>query len=391
MRNKVKLNKILNYRHSFVLVTLLLSVFLAPHSYPGSNFNLQLAVIVLIGVISWIFIFTLDKDKIAVLKNIPLISLLLVSLSLIIFSNNSLNNFGSYIYPIGSITILSFIGLSVFVSSVPRLSLIKYIFLSSLILALVCLVYSIFHSHNPLYPERLSGIVFQPDILAAYIAAGFICSLGLIDSRQYDKQRLWLILSSAILFSTVYLTKSRTILAAVILLSVIFIGLKNIRIGLSILLTLLLLSILLIGYSHNLHKLNNIISYRSDIQLSASQRFFKNPFVIAGNYGLEKDLSCSNLVKYEALITTCNKGYSFSSSHNIFIDRTIEFGIIGGLAYVCLLFIAIYRYMTSKISANKSIGIMLLLISIYYLTNVTSIELELLIWLCLIDSTSYTD
>ena len=80
--------------------------------------------------------------------------------------------------------------------------------------------------------------------------------------------------------------------------------------------------------------------------------------------------------------TTCRQGYFFNSSHNIFIDRVLAIGWLGGLAFLAIVMLAIYRGLRGK-QELWVLGYAVALIGFYYLTNVTSVTLELLLWVLL--------
>jgi O-antigen ligase len=84
-----------------------------------------------------------------------------------------------------------------------------------------------------------------------------------------------------------------------------------------------------------------------------------------------------------ALQKTCHQGYFFNSSHNIFIDRFLAVGWLGGLAFLALAVLAIYKALRAQPEV-RIVGWALLLIACYYLTNVTNVTLELLLWVLIL-------
>jgi O-antigen ligase len=95
-------------------------------------------------------------------------------------------------------------------------------------------------------------------------------------------------------------------------------------------------------------------------------------------------LDCHTLQAAD-LQKTCRQGFSFNSSHNIFLDRVIEMGWIGGGAYIALVGTCLYRGLRSNREA-KVLSLAALLIAFYYLTNITSVTLELLFWILLVSA-----
>jgi hypothetical protein len=99
----------------------------------------------------------------------------------------------------------------------------------------------------------------------------------------------------------------------------------------------------------------------------------------AGN--LADALNCSRLAGKQ-LKATCKQGYFFNSSHNIYIDRALGIGWLGALAYIAIIVLAIRKGLRVK-PESKIFAYGALLIGLYYLTNVTSLTLELLFWILL--------
>jgi O-antigen ligase len=128
------------------------------------------------------------------------------------------------------------------------------------------------------------------------------------------------------------------------------------------------------------------IHYRLSLQDYALKASGRKPFLGYGPGNLADALRCPWLPA-GPLQTTCHQGYFFNSSHNIFIDRILAIGWLGGLAYLGIVILAIYRGIRSK-KEVRSMGYGLLLIGCYYLTNVTSLTLELLLWVLVVQCLS---
>ena len=75
---------------------------------------------------------------------------------------------------------------------------------------------------------------------------------------------------------------------------------------------------------------------------------------------------------------SCDDGYYFTSTHNIYLDRILAIGWIGGLAYSLFVQICLYLGLRLKGQQIQILSYCALVIAIYYLTNVTSVALELL-------------
>lgn len=373
-------------RQLMILIAALILVFVVPYSLPERNFNYQCYPLLIVGLISWLCLLTLDRNQIQKLKNVSLLVILVCPMSLIVFSNSSLNTFGNYFNPIGSLTLIAFVGIAVMVSKVSSKKVLTSIFVTSTLVAIVSIVHQIVNASQPLYPGRLSGIMFQPDILGAYLGVGLIAGIGVFLSQKNKTLRFLILGAEGILFTVVWLTKTRSIYIGLFVVALILCLLirKSAR-SLILALIVLVIAATAITAIAGPKKIESIVAYRTEIQRSALAQFIKEPFSVSGNNGLDNDLACVNLSRYPALVETCDKDYIFTSTHNIFLDRVIELGIFGGVAYIALMTAGIVRKLSSNNREKNILGLMLILISIYYLTNVTSITLELLVWLILLD------
>ena len=78
---------------------------------------------------------------------------------------------------------------------------------------------------------------------------------------------------------------------------------------------------------------------------------------------------------------TCADGFIFSSSHNIFLDRILQFGLLAGLLYVAIFGMTIIRALQGKYTAELVVVILLeISICLYFLSNVSLPEIELLLF-----------
>jgi O-antigen ligase len=123
------------------------------------------------------------------------------------------------------------------------------------------------------------------------------------------------------------------------------------------------------------------ISYRSELQTAALSASLKEPLLGYGPGNLADALNCNKLTA-SPLQESCDDGFFFNSSHNIFLDRVLMIGWPGGIAFMAFVLFAIFRSFTKP--ETRSFALAALLISMYYVTNVTSVSLELLLWVLLV-------
>jgi len=126
----------------------------------------------------------------------------------------------------------------------------------------------------------------------------------------------------------------------------------------------------------------NSVSYRLDLQNISLKQVPSLPLLGAGVGNIENVIPCQKLLSVQALRKTCADGFVFSSSHNIFLDRVLQFGVIAGSLYVLVIGWAIARNLGKKWSAEVMMLCLLALsICLYFLSNVALPEVEILLWM----------
>jgi O-antigen ligase len=362
--------------------------FLVPFN-PARNIDLQGSLLVVSGGFAWCALLLgyrqtfkslsrLDSALLGIFATFCLISL---------FVNRHLGYdfFGAPYIRLGAAGLLACIGIGLLLTTIPRQRLLTWLYVIILGLSVVSVPYSWWHFHSLL---RIGGVFAQADILACFVGCGLLFGLEMLS--LYPQRRN--ILLSVHLFWAILLllTQTRAVLLIVIILCLLWElqkrrGDKFKRVALYGVAALLLLGGL---HSFMPNRLTNTayasesIHYRLTLQGYALKASGQKPVWGYGPGNLADALSCSRLPA-ESLQITCRQGYFFNSSHNIFIDRVLAIGWLGGLAFLGVVILAIYRSLGSKRTV-RILGYAVILISCYYLTNVTSVTLELLLWVLLL-------
>jgi O-antigen ligase len=297
--------------------------------------------------------------------------------------------FGAPYIRLGSAGLLSCVGIGLLAKTVPLKRLLVYLYVIILSLAVISLPYSLLRFHSL---SRIGGVFAQADILGCFVGCGLLFGFGLIS--LYPRYCRLMLGSQLFLACILVLTQTRAVLFLVIVLYILWslqtrraAALKRVIFSLlAVLLFLFTLHYIAPSRLTNTGYAAQSISYRLSLQRYALRTSTQKSLLGYGPGNLADALSCRQ-IPAGTLQATCHQGYFFNSSHDIFIDRILAIGWIGGLAYLALVVLAIYKGMRSK----QEVRIMtygVLLISCYYLTNVTSATLELLMWVLLMQCLS---
>lgn len=353
------------------------------------NIDLQGYILIISGLCAWISLL-LRPVKIIELLNkttVWLIILLLVTslLSMLLTPNINYGLFGAPLVRLGAGGLISCIGIALLTLNFKFDDLIKYLYLIIVGFALVSLPYAIINSSEM---DRLGGLSNQATIFSCIVGVGFIFGLNIF--AAFSKYRPYIVLIQVFLFSLIVLSQTRAIILLVILLTLVWsyksYGKSSFRF-----IPVLMISLLLIVFiSQTIHS-NRIIdnqyaeksiNYRIELQKSASTALLEYPLFGYGPGNMADALPCNKL-QDSMLQKTCSQGYFFNSSHNIFLDRLITYGWIHGLIFITLIILGLYNSFRRS-QKQRIFGFALILISGYYLTNVTGVVLELLLWVILI-------
>jgi O-antigen ligase len=353
------------------------------------NIDLQGLLLIVSGAFAWS---ALLFDHREMLKSYDRLSQVLLGVFLICCLISFLINphlgydfFGAPYIRLGLAGFLACIGIGLLARTVPRRQLLIGLYVLIVGMAIVALPYSWFRFHSPL---RIGGVFAQADIFAGFVGCGLV--FGLETLKSYPKHRQALAACQVFLAVMLLLTQTRAVLLLVIVIWLLWMfqhrsaqSLRRAGIyAAAILLLFATLHYVVPSRLTDTGYASRSISYRLTLQKYALGASWQKPLLGYGPGNLADPLSCERLIA-KSLQRTCNEGYFFNSSHNIFIDRVLAVGWLGGLAFLGLVVLAIYRGFRYK---NKYgvLGYALVLISCYYLTNVTSAGLELLLWILLL-------
>jgi O-antigen ligase len=127
---------------------------------------------------------------------------------------------------------------------------------------------------------------------------------------------------------------------------------------------------------------NQSLHYRFALQHFAVKASLHEPLFGYGPGSLSTPLACPTLHN-PALQLTCHQGYYFDSSHNVFLDRVLALGWVGGISFSLFVLAALYKGLRTP-GMKRYCSYAALLIAAYYLTNPSDLTIELLFWVFLL-------
>ena len=358
--------------------------FLVPFN-PARNIDLQGLLLIISGGFAWFVLLLGHRQTLkslgrweSVLLGIFAISCLI---SLAVNPRLGYDFLGAPYIRLGTAGLLACIGIGRLLTTIPFKRLVAWLYLIILGLSVVSVPYSWWRFHSLL---RVGGVFSQADIFACFVGCGLL--LGLEMLVLYPRRRNVLLGGQLFWAILLLLAQTRAVLLLVIALVLVWegrrLGWKSKQLALYVGAALLLLA----GLNYwapnritNTAYASESIHYRLTLQDYALGASRQKPLLGYGPGNLADALSCSRLTA-PALRTTCRQGHFFNSSHNIFIDRMLAIGWLGGLAFLGVVILAVYRGLKDR-AETRIFGYAVLLIGCYYLTNVTSVTLELLLWI----------
>lgn len=369
-----------------VLILYCLLPFLVPFGLTRDLY-LQSCVVILSGVLGWAAVvmqrrrFHLPRP-VAVLLAIYLFACLLSLLA----HPSRLNLWGSPLMLLGTPALLAMAGSGLALQTVQAGKLVSWLYTSLVGLAIASIPYSLWNDH---LRGRLGGLLHQPDFLAVCLGIGLI--LGTELWRQ-SAQRKWLIGSQLFLLFTLFLTQTRAVIVIVALVLLLmtarsgFTAKRKVFMGAAIVVTLALtlagLKLYAPGRLTSVSYASDSISYRLNLQRFALQAVRREPVTGYGAGSVLKALPCSSLHN-PALQKTCHSGYYFDSSHNVYLDRVLEFGWLGGLSFAGLMAWGLWHGLRSR-GPERVLAYCLLIVAAYFFTNPSDFEIEMLSWVFLL-------
>jgi O-antigen ligase len=345
----------------------------------------------MLGGAAWIYVFYYSED---IYKNIlpvdkALLTLLLVGCGLAVIGTHSkIALLGTNYSDVGVFVLLGCVGIGLVASTLPLKSVIKGVYGAALVLAVTAPLYDYWKYGS--FSGRLQGIIGQSNVMAAWLGVGFLLGLYLLAQKRSTKQKVLLAVSQAALLAALFQTETRAALLLTLLLTGVYVIAnqkywRTIVTGVlpGLALIIILFFVVKVPRLSDARYATSSVTYRIELQTMAVKSLRHTPAWGIGPGNEPHTLSCNAMQSYGQLNKTCQQGYTFTSSHNIFLDRFIQLGWLSGLAYLAIFITGAVIGLRSKQCTKQILGFSLLLIGLYYLTNVTKIELELLVWVLL--------
>jgi O-antigen ligase len=360
--------------------------FLVPFSAPR-NIDLQGLLLIVSGGFAWAGLALGDRKQFKRLGRLAGSLLVVFSVtcvvSLLVNPHLGYDLLGAPYIRLGTAGLLSCIGIGLLAARREAKRLMVELYLLIIGLTILSVPYSWGRFHSLL---RIGGVFGQADIMACVVGCGLLIGLGILN--LYPRQQRALLGMQAFLAVVLACTQTRAVLFLVIVLSIAWMLHNKRQKSFKSMIYLGALLLLLGGLHYALpNRLTNTayasqsIQYRLTLQKYSLRSSQQHPFWGYGPGNLADALACSRLPARQ-LQASCHQGYFFNSSHNIYLDRALGLGWIGGLSFVAIVILAVYRgFRTAK--ELRVFAYVLVLISCYYLTNVTSLALELLLWIVL--------
>lgn len=354
----------------------------------GRNIDLQAGIVWVLGTIAWLSLFLWRTDTPSLRRWLwwPIGLYALSCLLTLWFHPDVANLTGLPHSRLGVLSLLACIGCGLVSRffSVQRLA--RGLYASSIAIAITAVPYTLITMGSL---ARVGGAFHQPDLLAIWLVCGWIIGFGLWP--QAKKQRWGMAATQTLLLVVIVLSQSRMALLLLIVISLV-IAVRQLRGRLRTMAVLLIIGVTgLVGSSAYLVAPHNrvidsgystrSIQYRLTLQSYGVHAVSYQPIVGYGPANIQTGISCL-IIHDPALIRTCQQGYYFESSHNIFLDRFIGLGLLGGSAYIIAIGGLLYIG-KRQIGIARYVWYAALAICVYYLTNITSVSIELLLWVLL--------
>jgi hypothetical protein len=352
---------------------------------PSVNVDLQAYIILIVGASSWLALSLQIKPRhnLSTAIAAPLMMLLTLGLLSSFFNPDVLHNLiGNGYVRLGFFELLSCVGLGMLVRQQKFSHVLLVIYLEICLVSLVAIPYTLYDFGSLC---RIGGVFAQPDIFATVLGVGYLIGFEMI--RIFPSKKLYVSASQLIIAGLLLMTQTRAVIAFTFVLSLIAFWVITRSIARCALLLSLYVLIICIAAVITPNRLTDInysqqsINYRLHMDIDTVNQSWSHALLGYGFGNLGTPLNCTQLQSTD-LQKTCHDGYVFNSSHNIYIDRILEVGWLAGVCFMSLAIVSIRNGMQLK--SKKIASLAAALIALYYLTNVTSVTLELLFWCLLI-------
>lgn len=268
-----------------------------------------------------------------------------------------------------------------------RLELLNYLYWAMVGLGVLSILLNV---PSLLNDERLYGLVLQPDILAILLGTGLIASLFI----SYRVTWGYVVLGHAALITTILLTRTRAViyllpiwLAYAVLQnrSKMRLSKRNTWLGIGLALSCVVLAgVYAAPRVLSIDRAQFGASYRMDLVAHSSKYLAIMPPWGLGPGGLNTVITDYYQMPESIMHTVALDQKVPENSHNVLLDRFLEYGWIAGISYLILLAVTAWAAIRTRYNkltqALSAIGGYLLF---QQLITSTSSLLELLTWICL--------
>ena len=374
-------------RETVLRLTCLLP-FLVPFSL-GQNIDLQSIILILIGAVAWYNIWLGRKAK----SRLPLAVVTCVVIYVGCCALNLLTHpsfdtfFGTTMFRLGIPGLVACIGCGLALQGIQAKRLLVWLYATCVLLAATTIPYTLWTAGHI---SRPGGVFHQADFLGVWMGCGLILGCGLW--QAYPAVRRWLIPPQILLVSIMALSQTRAVLVLLPIVGLVMIAQIQTswqrRIALAgsmiLVITLAVLSLAQLFPNNRVTDTaysSESIQYRLSLQSFGAKASLHRPVLGFGAGNVSTALACLTLHN-AALQKTCHEGHYFDSSHNIFLDRFIALGWVGGAAFLLFVALSLLKGLR-RLDMERYFVYCALLLSLYYCTNVTSVSIELLLWVCL--------
>lgn len=378
--------KVVTNQEKLVLIFALFSIFVSHLTFDLSIGVVSMRLQIIAGVLALFYLLRYHSSD---LKKLPLkwpllALIMLVGLNAFKF-HSSMNLEGVFYDPTGSLVLISFILLGLLAAMQSQSFILSLVYVFAVIVGIDSYRVAFFNSQGF---SRFFGIFEQSDVLAEIIGLGLLLNAYFYTKFVQHKYRTAFFGIEAMLAGVLYLSGTRFVIVTSVVLSlVLFWYLKAHRKEVAFLYAAAAAIFLIFSFTIHVTRITGVadygssVSYRLELQNITLRQVQSIPLLGVGVGNIEHVIPCQKLLSVRVLRKTCADGFIFSSSHNIFLDRILQFGLLAGLLYLAIFGMTILRALHAKLTAELVVMLLLeLSICLYFLSNVSLPEIELLLF-----------
>ncbi len=378
--------KVVTNQEKLVLIFALFSIFVSHITFDLSIGVVSMRLQIIAGVLGLFYLLRYHSSD---LKKLPLkwpllALIMLVGLNAFKF-HSSMNLEGVFYDPTGSLVLISFILLGLLAALQSQSFILSLVYVFAVVVGIDSYRVAFFNSQGF---SRFFGIFEQSDVLAEIIGLGLLLNAYFYTKFVQHKYRTAFFGIEAMLAGVLYLSGTRFVIVTSVVLSlVLFWYLKAHRKEVAFLYAAAAAIFLIFSFTIHVTRITGVadygssVSYRLELQNITLRQVQSIPLLGVGVGNIEHVIPCQKLLSVRVLRKTCADGFIFSSSHNIFLDRILQFGLLAGLLYLAIFGMTILRALHAKLTAELVVMLLLeLSICLYFLSNVSLPEIELLLF-----------